>query len=112
MKLSLDIPQHSTPIFSTFPVATHPQPNILPHIHIIQIDISRVIVGRTIEEAPGEAGFFSEEKSAIDLRIGGVAIHFIVFVQNTSQVLLAGNKRVVGCPAQRIGDANAYSIFF
>ena len=43
---------------SFLPITTHSRSHILPHIQIIQIDITGVVVGGAIEEAPGEAGFF------------------------------------------------------
>jgi hypothetical protein len=39
-----------------------------------------MVIGGAVEEAPGEAGFFREQISAIDLGIGGSLIDLIVFI--------------------------------
>jgi hypothetical protein len=73
-------PQLSTPISSTLPKAINPYAHVLPHVHIVEIDIPCMVIGGAVEEAPGEAGFFREQISAIDLGIGGSLIDLIVFI--------------------------------
>jgi hypothetical protein len=67
-------------ITSSFPKAINPYAHVLPHVHIVEIDIPCMVIGGAVEEAPGEAGFFREQISAIDLGIGGSLIDLIVFI--------------------------------
>jgi hypothetical protein len=65
---------------SSLPKAIHPYAHVLPHVHIIQIDITCMVIGGAIKKAPGEAGLFSEQVSAVDLGIGGSLIDLVVLI--------------------------------
>jgi hypothetical protein len=65
---------------SSLPKAIHPCAYVLPHVHIIQIDITCMVIRGAVQEAPGKFWFLREQISAVDLGIGGSLIDLIVFI--------------------------------